>query len=242
MTNILGYKIYNSTMKNLIDLIFSRSNKLHIVSGNPEVLYTGLHNEALFNNFTSDNSIIIPDGAGVVIASKVLNSPVTEKIAGIELMTELLSQCEKENKSVYLLGAQDEVLQECIRNINEKYPKLQIAGSHNGYFNLDSCSEIIRDINTKQPYALFVAMGCPRQEIFITKYMDKLVCRVFMGVGGSFDVFAGKVNRAPQWMISINLEWLYRVSKEPWRIRRLGSIPKFLMKAVLYKEKEVKTQ
>lgn len=236
MVNILGYNIYSNTKKNLVNLIFNRDKKLHIVSGNPEVLYTGLHNDMLFNNFTSSNSIIIPDGAGVVIASKILNRPVDEKIAGIELMEAILNNCEKENKTIYLLGAQNEILQECINNINKKFPKLNIIGSHNGYFNLEDCSEIIDDINSKSPFALFVAMGCPRQEIFITKYMEKLNCKIFMGVGGSFDVFAGKVNRAPQWMISSNLEWLYRVSKEPWRIKRLGSIPKFLVKAVLYKE------
>ncbi|MNC67533.1 putative N-acetylmannosaminyltransferase [compost metagenome] len=71
-------------------------------------------------------------------------------------------------------------------------------------------------------------MGSPRQEEFISKYMDELPCKIFMGVGGSFDVFAGNVNRAPKWMISLGLEWLYRVSKEPWRIKRLGAIPKFL--------------
>lgn len=240
MTNILGYKIYSDTREKLLDFIFKRDKKLHIVSGNPEVLYTGLHNQILFNNFTRDYSVIIPDGAGVVIASKVLNCPVAEKIAGIELMTEILGQCERENKSVYLLGTQDQTLQECIKNINKKFPKLHIIGSHNGYFDLDSCEDLIEDINSKNPFALFVAMGCPRQEIFITKYMDNLKCTIFMGVGGSFDVFAGRVNRAPKWMISINLEWLYRVSKEPWRIKRLGSIPKFLIKAVLYRESKGK--
>jgi N-acetylglucosaminyldiphosphoundecaprenol N-acetyl-beta-D-mannosaminyltransferase len=236
MTKILGYDIYNDTRKKLVNFIFNRKEKLHIVSGNPEVLYTGLHNEALFKNFTGDSSIIIPDGAGVVISSKLLNQPVAEKIAGIELMTDILNNCEREDKAIYLLGAEEQVLQECIKNLSYKYPSLNIAGSHNGYFNIDNCADVLDDINSKKPFILFVAMGCPRQEIFITKYMDKLSCKLFMGVGGSFDVFAGKVNRAPQWMISINLEWLYRVSKEPWRIKRLGSIPKFLLKAVFYRK------
>lgn len=87
----------------------------------------------------------------------------------------------------------------------------------------------------KQPYVLFVAMGCPRQETFIAKYMNVLPCKVFMGVGGSFDVIAGKVNRAPKWMINIGLEWLYRVVKEPWRIKRLSSIPKFIFKVIINK-------
>ena len=88
--------------------------------------------------------------------------------------------------------------------------------------------EILEEIKEKKPMAVFVAMGCPRQEKFIVRYMDELPCKIFMGVGGSFDVIAEKVNRAPRWMIDIGMEWAYRVAKEPWRIKRLGSIPKFI--------------
>ena len=88
--------------------------------------------------------------------------------------------------------------------------------------------KILEDIKSKKPLALFVAMGCPRQENFIIKYMDELPCKIYMGVGGSFDVIAEKVNRAPRWMINIGMEWAYRVIKEPFRNKRLGSIPRFL--------------
>lgn len=105
----------------------------------------------------------------------------------------------------------------------------EIVGSNNGFFDLDNCDDLIEKINESKADILFVAMGAPRQEVFIEKYKDKLCCKIFMGVGGSFDVFAGNVNRAPQFMINIGMEWLYRVAKEPWRIKRLGSIPKFLV-------------
>ena len=98
----------------------------------------------------------------------------------------------------------------------------------NGFFDLDDCGDIIEDIREKDPWAIFVAMGSPRQEKFIEEHNNELPCKIFMGVGGSFDVFAGNVKRAPKWMINMGLEWLYRVSKEPWRIKRLTSIPKFL--------------
>lgn len=230
-SRILKFDVYDKSKKDLINEI-DKYNKVHIISGNPEVLTNGLNNEKLFKNFTSENSIIIPDGIGTIVSSKIVGQPVEEKIAGIELMDELLKKYEKEGKSVYLLGAVQSTLEECILKIKNKYPKINIAGSHNGFFKLNDCMDIVEDIKNSGAHALFVAMGCPRQEIFISDNMDKLPCKVYMGVGGSFDVFAGKVQRAPKWMINMGLEWLYRVSKEPYRIKRLGVIPKFIIKVV----------
>ncbi|MEG0773180.1 WecB/TagA/CpsF family glycosyltransferase [Clostridium sp.] len=230
-TKLLNYDIYSDTKSNLIRDIH-HYEKVHIVSGNPEVLFQGLNNKNLFDNFNSDKAIIIPDGVGTVIASKIVKEPVREKIAGIEVMEEIIKHCVTYNKGIYLVGASQEVIDQCVINLKKKYPKLKLLGFHNGFFELDQCDSIIKDIEEKNPYALFVAMGAPRQEKFIVKYMDNLPCKIFMGVGGSFDVIAGKVNRAPKWMIDIGLEWFYRIAKEPWRIKRLSSIPKFLVRVL----------
>ena len=233
-TKILNYEIFNKSMKELLDYI-NKSDKLNIISGNPEVLYVGLKNPELLDSFKSKEAIIIPDGIGVVLASKIVGQRVKQKIPGIEVMNELLKKCDAENKPVYLLGAKKDILDKCSERIILSYPSINIVGKHDGYFDLDNCPQLLQDISEKKPYVLFVAMGCPRQERFIVKYMDLLPCSIFMGVGGSFDVFAGVVKRAPDWMIKIGLEWLYRVMKEPWRIKRLGSIPKFLY--IVFKEK-----
>ncbi|WP_291571203.1 WecB/TagA/CpsF family glycosyltransferase [Clostridium sp. UBA4548] len=230
-TKLLNYNIYSDTKSNLINEIF-KYEKVHIVSGNPEVLFQGLNNESLFRNFTSDNAIIIPDGVGTIIAAKMVKQPVKEKTAGIEVMDEIVRRCAETNKGIYLVGASQEIIEQCVLNLKKKYPDLNILGYHNGFFDQENCDDIIGDIKEKSPYALFVAMGAPRQENFIIKYMDELPCKVFMGVGGSFDVIAGKVNRAPKWMINIGLEWFYRVAKEPWRVKRLSSIPKFLIQVI----------
>lgn len=226
--DVLGYKVFKNSLLEVINYIDS-FNKIHIISGNPEVLYTGLNNKLLFENFTSRDSLIIPDGVGVQIASKILKTPVKEKIAGIDLMKEIIKKASLENKSIYLLGTTDENLKACVANLVSNYPKINISGYRNGYFDINNPEEIIKEIKQKEPYVIFVAMGCPRQEEFIVRYMDELPCNIFMGVGGSFDVIAEKVNRAPKWMIKLGLEWLYRVAREPWRIKRLGSIPKFLL-------------
>lgn len=100
------------------------------------------------------------------------------------------------------------------------------------FFDLDKSEDLIREINDKKPYAVFVAMGCPRQEKFIIRNFEKIDSTIFMGVGGSFDIIADKIKRAPKWIINLGLEWLYRVIKEPFRIKRLGSIPRFLIKVI----------
>ena len=229
--DMLGYKIFASDMNSCLEKVFSMK-KVHIVSGNPEVLYVGLNNKELFKNFISDKSVIIPDGVGVQISAKILKTPVKEKIAGIEVMKAIIEKCEKEGKGIYLLGAEEEILKLCKENIKKTFPNIKIVGSHNGFFDLNNCNDIIEDIKKSNPWGLFIAMGCPRQENFIVNYIDELNCNFYMPVGGSFDVFAGKVNRAPKWMLSLGLEWLYRVLKEPWRIKRLGVIPKFLLRVL----------
>jgi len=233
ITKILQYKIFNDSMGELFKSI-DNFEKVHIISGNPEVLLNGIKNTVLLDNFTSENSIIIPDGVGTVICSKIVGKPVKEKIAGIEVMDNIVKKCEKENQGIYLLGSTKETVDMCNINLRTKYRELNILGSHDGYFDMDNCEDILKEIEELKPKALFVAMGCPRQEIFIAKYMDRLSCKIFMGVGGSFDNIAGNVKRAPKWMINLGMEWLYRVIKEPFRIRRLESIPKFIMMVIKY--------
>ena len=238
ITKILQYKIFNNSMGELFNSI-DNFEKVHIISGNPEVLLNGLQNTDLLNNFTSKNSIIIPDGIGTVICSKIVGRPVKEKIAGIEVMDKIIKKCEKENQGIYLLGSTKETVDMCNINLRTKYHKLNIFGSHDGYFEIDNCEKILKEIEDVKPKVLFVAMGCPRQELFISKYMDRLPCKIFMGVGGSFDIIAGNVKRAPKWMINIGLEWLYRVIKEPFRLKRLASIPRFIKMVVKYEHKQV---
>ena len=236
ITRIFQYEIFNDTIEELFKNINS-FEKVHIVSGNPQVLFSGLQNNLLLENFTSENSIIIPDGIGTVICSKIVRQPVKEKIAGVELMDRIVKKCEKENQGIYLLGSTQETVNMCNINLRTKYSKLNILGSHDGYFEMDNCEGLLKEIEKVSPQVLFVAMGCPRQEVFIAKYMDRLPCKVFMGVGGSFDIIAGNVKRAPKWMINIGMEWLYRVAKEPFRIKRLSSIPKFILMVIKDKYK-----
>ncbi|WP_294401721.1 WecB/TagA/CpsF family glycosyltransferase [uncultured Clostridium sp.] len=227
-TKILDFNVFNKDKESLMNYV-DGLEKVNIISGNPEVLFNGLNNSMLKKSFNDKDSIIIPDGVGTVIASKLIKEPVKEKIAGIDVVKEVLIKADREEKSVYFLGAKEDVVVKCVENIKRDYPHLKVAGCHNGYFDIDNCEDIVKDIQNSSPWAIFVAMGSPRQEIFIEKIKNVTDTKIFMGVGGVFDIFAGNLKRAPQWMISCGLEWLYRVYKEPFRIKRLISIPKFLL-------------
>lgn len=230
-TEILGYKVFNKGMEDLLVEALTRK-KVNIISGNPEVLYNGLNNDLLNNSFKSEHTIIIPDGVGTVLASKLVKNPVKEKIAGIEVMTELIKNASLDGKGVYFLGAKEEVVKKAVENLKKSFPNLIVSGYHNGFFDLDNCEALVKEIKESNPWGIFVAMGSPKQERFIEEHFEELPCSIFMGVGGSFDILAGNLKRAPRWMISLGLEWLYRVVNEPFRIKRLGAIPKFLLKVI----------
>lgn len=224
---LLGYNIFSGSKDELMDEILKRPH-VNIISGNPEVLYKGLSDKVLKESYKSKDSIIIPDGIGTIIASKICREEIKEKIAGIEVMDMLLNYCDKNEKAIYLIGAKENVVNKCTKNIKCMHPKLNILGYNNGFFDIESCEGLIADIKKLKPFALFVAMGTPKQEIFIERYKNSLPCSIFMGVGGSFDIIAGVSKRAPKWIINIGLEWGYRAVKEPKRIKRLKLIPKFI--------------
>lgn len=232
--NILGFKVFRGSFNEALDEI-DKYEKVNIISGNPEVLYAGFNDEILSKEFSSNRAFIIPDGVGTILASKMIKCPVKEKIAGIEFMQAVLEKSARLQKPVYLLGASRDVVQCCVEKIKHQHPGILVAGYRDGYFSDKDEEEIVEEIIRCKPYAVFVALGCPKQEMFIKKYMDVIPANVFMGVGGSFDGISGKVKRAPKFMINMGMEWLYRTIVDPKRIGRLSSIPKFLYLVKRYK-------
>lgn len=233
---ILGVRFDNVSLEQARDRalsLISSDNCVHlIVTPNPEMIIRA-RQEHWFNNFLSRADLSIPDGAGVVIGSRILGQPLRERVAGFDLMQELLSSAEESGFRVYLLGAEPEIIEQSVKNIKEKYRGIYICGFHHGYFDLDDCSEIISEINELKPDILFVGMGVPRQEKFLEDYLDGLKAKLIMTVGGSFDVLAGKVNRAPLWLQKANLEWLYRLYQDPARIKRMAALPKYVFLLLL---------
>lgn len=235
MIDILGFSIFDGSKEEYMERLlerFKKGKKTIVISGNPEVLHS-------ISNYDKIMSIIpqcdiIPDGVGILLAGKIKRKPFTGKIAGIDVVEELLNLSCREDVGIYLLGAENWVVEKAAEECRKRY-NAKIVGHHHGYFNMEECEDIIAHINESGADVLLVAMGCPRQELFIAKYKDLLCPQIFMGVGGTFDVLSGKVNRAPRWMISAGLEWLYRVYKEPQRIKRLAVIPQFLLRVLFNK-------
>ncbi|CAI8699593.1 N-acetylglucosaminyldiphosphoundecaprenol N-acetyl-beta-D-mannosaminyltransferase [Pseudomonas sp. IT-P291] len=161
--------------------------------------------------------IINIDGMGVVWGARFLGHEVPERVAGVDLFHELLAMSERKGFSIYLLGAQENIVATTASNVKLIYPNLKIAGFHHGYF-WDDEQTMVEKIKQSGAQLLFVAITSPKKENFINRWKNQLGVNFVMGVGGTFDVVAGKVKRAPKWMQKWGLEWLYRVIQEPGRM------------------------
>ena len=162
--------------------------------------------------------IINADGQSIVWASKLKGTPVPERVAGIDLMERLIEVSAKKGYKIYFFGAKEEVVKKVVEVYKEKYPNLNIAGYRSGYFTEEDMPLIIEDMKNSKADILFVAFSSPKKEYWLAKYMDSIDIPFCMGVGGSFDVVAGKTKRAPLWMQKSGLEWYYRFHQEPRRM------------------------
>lgn len=174
--------------------------------------------------------IINADGQSIVWGSKLLGNPLPERVAGIDIFTELVRISSEKGYKPYFFGAKEEVVVEVVRKFKEQYPNLQVAGYRNGYFKEEDSRNIAEDINKSGADILFVAFSSPMKEFWIKENMDIMKVPFAMGVGGSFDVIAGKTTRAPRWMQKSGLEWFHRFIQEPRRMfkRYIGGNFKFV--------------
>jgi exopolysaccharide biosynthesis WecB/TagA/CpsF family protein len=193
---------------------------------------------------TKKATLVTPDGAGLLWATTTLDNPLIERITGIDLINQICQLAVKKKYSLYLLGAKEEVIKEAAENLRKKYQGIDIVGYHHGYFNCNEDKydhgnnigkEIVKEIKTKRPDFLLVGMGVPKQEFWISKHKDELGVPVCIGIGGSFDVLSGKIPRAPLWMQNHGMEWIFRLIKEPKRIKRAVALPYFMWLILLGK-------
>ncbi len=237
--NVLGVNVCNVSMEEAISeaLNLLETDSLSVVSTpNSEILLYASNNED-YKDVLNKSDLVLPDGIGVVYGAKLLGKNMKERVAGFDFSSKLLKQLAKMKKSVYLLGAKPGVAELAAKNIKEKYEGIIIAGTHDGYFKDDE--EVILEINEKSPDFLMVCLGFPKQEFWIDKYRDRLSAKLAIGAGGSIDVFAGTVMRAPEFYCKHGLEWLYRLIKQPSRFVRMLALPKFGLK-VLFKGRKYK--
>ncbi|HOJ11898.1 MAG TPA: WecB/TagA/CpsF family glycosyltransferase [Clostridiales bacterium] len=228
--NILGIPVDNITMSEALKIVnaFLNEDYVHtIFTPNSEIMMAAQRDKELKNILINSN-MLIADGAGVVLASKILGRKLPERVAGYDLVENIFSILGEKGLKFYLLGAKPGVAEAAAINIISKHKGVEISGYHHGYFSKEENDRIIAEINSSGADILLVALGAPRQEKWIQENKDKLKVKICIGVGGSLDGFAGKVPRAPDFFRKHNLEWLYRLYKEPRRFWRMLDIPRFL--------------
>lgn len=227
-----------ATVAYLTEVVSSRIPH-QVITANPIMVMAALEDPA-YMNIMKSAELVVPDGTGVVWAANYCNEPVAERVAGYDLLHELMRQGERYRWKVYLLGSTPEVIRETAERLQLQYPGVIIVGYHDGYFGVEEDENIIADIVKANPDILFVARGADSQEPWIAKYKSKLGVPIMMGVGGSFDVISGKSKRAPKAFQKMRMEWLYRLLREPTRYKRMLALPKFALKVVREKDKVTK--
>ncbi len=239
--DILGVFVDHVNMEKALSLSlgFLQEDRPHAVfTPNSEIIMAA-YKDPNFCKTLNTGDLIVADGIGVVYASRILKAPLPERVAGFDLASKLIDAVSDGRHSVYFFGGKPGVAELAIQKLTEKHPGLRVAGFSDGYFDEAKEKLIIADIQEKKPDILFVCLGAPKQEKWIAAHKNELGARLILGVGGSLDVWAGTMERAPETYQKAGLEWLYRLKKQPSRFFRMMALPKFGL-TVLFKGKRTK--
>ncbi|GFN32676.1 WecB/TagA/CpsF family glycosyltransferase [Paenibacillus xylaniclasticus] len=228
----------NDTVAYLTDAIEQRS-VTHVITANPIMVMTAVEDPG-YHAMMRTAELIIPDGTGVVWAAGYVGEPVAERVPGFDLLHRLMDVGQTKGWSVYLLGTDQQTIDTAADNLRLKFPRTRIVGVRNGYFGPEQDAEVVAAIREAKPDILFVARSATTQEPWIARYKHELNVPLVMGVGGSFDIIAGKLKRAPKLFQKLRLEWFYRLLQEPSRYKRMLVLPKFVIKVIREKEKVTK--
>lgn len=240
-SKIMGIPVPKITMNETVDIITGviaerKPELFHVVTLNPEITMSCQHDQQL-RSIINEAGLLTADGIGIVMVSRLKGNPLPERVTGCDLLLKLLETGNRNKWSFYLLGADEATSTKAAEVINRIYPNVTILGRHHGFFDQKEDARIVEDIGALSPDILVVALGAPHAERWIHKYKNKLHVRVAIGVGGSLDIIAGKVKRAPAIWQKLNVEWLFRLVNQPSRWRRQLILPRFAIRAILFKEK-----
>lgn len=232
-SDVLGVQIDRISMQEALsrldEFICQRCPRL-IATANAEMVMLA-RKDADFGRILNTADLVLPDGAGVVWAARRLGEAVTERVAGYDLTQNLLQKAAAAGYRVYWLGASPGVAEVAAAKAAAKWPGLVTVGIRNGYFQLTDAT-VITEIRQTKPDILLCALGVPKQEKWLAANLTELQVPVSIGVGGTFDVMAGRVNRAPLWMQQASLEWLYRLICQPSRFGRMLVLPRFVLQVL----------
>jgi N-acetylglucosaminyldiphosphoundecaprenol N-acetyl-beta-D-mannosaminyltransferase len=229
-------QVTNETAFERFQLLIGQEGCSMIFTPNTEIVMAASSDETLKNTL-AESDLCIPDGIGLIYASKIKKLGLTERVTGVDLMGRILQFCNNSHQSIYIVGGKPGIAEKACQNIKNKFKNIEIKGYRDGYFEEKEETKVIDQINQVKPNVLFVALGAPKQEKWIYKHRHRLKANVAIGVGGSVDIWAGTAKRAPQIYQKLGLEWFYRLLKEPWRYKRMMVLPKFMIKVLLSKDR-----
>lgn len=230
-------KLYKKSAQSFYEILsdnLKNNKKTFVVTANPETFMISEKNEDVRKMLLDKETVMVPDGIGVLKAGKKIGYNIEERITGIDIANELLKFGNEQKKSIYLFGSKQEVIDSMKIVIKEQYPNLKLVGTSNGY--VTDKDKVFDEIVKLEPDIVLVALGIPLQEMLIYKHLNRFKKGIFVGIGGSFDVMSGMKKGAPKIFIKLNLEWLYRIMKEPKRFKRFyNSNVKFILEIRKYK-------
>lgn len=232
--DILGVPVDSITMKEAVEKMgtFVAEGGTHTVyTPNAEIMMAAQRDPEL-KEILVNADMLTADGAGVVLASRILNRSVPEKVSGVDLVKEVLKTYSSGGLRVFLFGATPGVAEEAGERIRTDYPGIEIVGCRNGYFTPEEEIEIVNTINSSDVDLLLVALGAPKQEKWIARYRKVLNAKICMGVGGTINILSGRVQLAPEFFRRNGLEWLHRLYKEPRRFIRMMDLPRFMLRVI----------
>lgn len=242
---IFGTRVDKVTLEKAVETVeeFLQGDRLKtIYTPNTEIIMAAKEDEDL-KEILNNGDMIIPDGIGLIYASKIKKKPLPERVTGFDLSMKMIKLANRNEYSIFLLGGEEGIAKKAGETIIKNNPNVKIAGYNNGYFKgahiglegHEEELEVLDKINKANPDILFVGFGAPKQEKWIDLYKHRLNCKVAIGNGGTMDILAGKVKRAPEIYQKLGLEWFYRLIKEPSRIKRQVVLPRFMLKIIFGK-------
>ena len=226
---VLGVGFDNVTMEQAVDRAVALMNSAgshYVVTPNPEIVETCREDQEAMA-VVSQADLVIPDGIGVIYGSRILGTPLQERVPGVELAQNLMTRMAGTDKTLFLLGSKPGVAEEAADKLRQRYPGLKIVGTNDGYFKDDA--PVVEKIRSSGADVVFVCLGAPKQEKWMHRNGQATGAHLLLGLGGCLDVFAGHVQRAPQAFQKLGLEWFYRLLTNPSRIGRMMKLPLFLV-------------